>query len=237
MLMLKKGRVRLLAEPFRAAIWLEGSMKSLRIMLLACAAATMVTGGQASAQTPGAAVTGGRTFNGDGPWTLGFDFTAGSSWTLTGLGVFDLDGDGLGRPHEIGLWDAAGTLLYSATVGAGTTGTLIDGFRYQALAPVTLGAGTYRIGAADLGVEDGYFLDGVVTMATGFTYNTAQYVASAGLVRPDQQGTNGGYFGANFLIGGAVPEPATWALLVLGFGAAGAGLRARTRRMARVTFA
>jgi hypothetical protein len=28
-------------------------------------------------------------------------------------------------------------------------------------------------------------------------------------------------------VGGAIPEPSTWALMILGFGAAGAGLRRR----------
>ena len=43
--------------------------------------------------------------------------------------------------------------------------------------------------------------------------------------------------GKNFLVSGltltqAVPEPATWAMMLLGFGAVGAGMRRRTRRTA-----
>lgn len=36
---------------------------------------------------------------------------------------------------------------------------------------------------------------------------------------------------------GSVPEPATWAMLVLGFGTIGAGLRARRKAMARIAYA
>jgi hypothetical protein len=40
-----------------------------------------------------------------------------------------------------------------------------------------------------------------------------------------------GFEGLNFGNGGAVPEPSTWAVLILGFAAAGAALR-RSRRSA-----
>ena len=40
-----------------------------------------------------------------------------------------------------------------------------------------------------------------------------------------------------FNLNGAVPEPATWAMLILGFFAAGSAMRAQVRRTARVSFA
>jgi hypothetical protein len=46
-----------------------------------------------------------------------------------------------------------------------------------------------------------------------------------------QIGTNGGISHVSFFggPGGAVPEPATWAMLILGFGMVGAGMRMRRR--------
>ncbi|QXQ08515.1 PEPxxWA-CTERM sorting domain-containing protein [Sphingosinicellaceae bacterium] len=39
-------------------------------------------------------------------------------------------------------------------------------------------------------------------------------------------GTNGAWLGGNFIIeSGAVPEPASWALMVIGFGALGVAMR------------
>jgi hypothetical protein len=46
--------------------------------------------------------------------------------------------------------------------------------------------------------------------------------------------TDESLFGLSIATGGAVPEPATWALMILGFGAIGGAMRYRTRK---VTFA
>ena len=180
---------------------------------------------------PGLAATGGRITDNTGPWTLGFDFTASSAFTLSALGVFDAGGDGLSSSHQVGIWNSAGTLITSVNVLSGTSGTLIDGFRYADIGSILLGPGTYRIGAADLGVGDAYRADAIVTAAPGFTYSSARFQAGSGLLRPDTNGELGGYFGANFLfeISSAVPEPSTWAMMLLGFGGIGAAIRRRPK--------
>ena len=43
--------------------------------------------------------------------------------------------------HQVGFWSFDGTLLASATVPAGTTAPLLDGYRYVPISPVLLPAG------------------------------------------------------------------------------------------------
>ena len=47
---------------------------------------------------------------------------------------------------------------------------------------------------------------------------------------------NGTFVPANFVLT-AVPEPATWAMMLAGFGMIGFGLRSRRKQAARVTYA
>jgi hypothetical protein len=159
---------------------------------------------------------------GNGPFTLGWDFTVNSTITVNGLGVFDSGQDGLAESHAVGLWDSSGDLLASTTVGSGLSGTLVDQFRYNSIAPVTLSADqTYYVGAVWL---DG--ADPMVFNATGLftnpsiTYNASAYVGgSSSLAFPSNlYSDTTGYFGPNI---SAVPEPSTWAMMLLGFAGLG----------------
>ena len=75
---------------------------------------------------------------------------------------------------------------------------------------------------------------------TGLTYDTANYSLINDFVyNPTHDWTlltistgkfPGGSPGISFyLVGGSVPEPTTWALMLLGFGGVGAALRSRRR--------
>ncbi len=81
--------------------------------------------------------------------TFGWSFTVGgTSIQVTRLGFFDESGDGLAQAHDVGLWDNSGTLIASVTVQAGTASSLVNGYRYEEITPVTLAAGqTYTMGA------------------------------------------------------------------------------------------
>lgn len=72
-----------------------------------------------------------------------------------------------------------------------------------------------------------YFSTGNVALfdgVMGYTYNDAVYYESNSMrVRDD---------GASGLATGAVPEPAAWALMILGFGGVGGALRRRNRSVA-----
>ncbi len=47
----------------------------------------------------------------------------------------------------------------------------------------------------------------------------------------------GGGFGGSLAFAGAIPEPATWGLMILGFGAVGAAMRRREKVSAKLNFA
>ena len=83
--------------------------------------------------------------------THGWEFTVTEDLAVVGLGIFDLDDDGLYLSHEIGIWHS-GELVLSTTVPAGTETILIDQFRYIETDPFWLTAGeTYVIGNTTVG--------------------------------------------------------------------------------------
>jgi len=153
--------------------------------------------------------------------TEGWRFTANSDIQVMRLGVWDLFSDGLNASHDIGLWDASGNLLASATVPGGTAAALINDFRYVSITPVALDAGhDYLIGALYVPSPMDDYLGG----ASGNTFtsdpritwrNRARYSATAGaaLTFPSETAPFAGAFGPNFTL---TPEPATLSLLALG---------------------
>jgi len=78
----------------------------------------------------------------DGGANVGYEFTANTALTIRALGVYDYTGSaGLNASELIGLYNSSGTLLTSATVAAGTSAPLVDGFRWINITPYTLTAG------------------------------------------------------------------------------------------------
>jgi len=187
----------------------------------------------AQAQQAAFAVSGIGQSLANPPFTLGYAFSLSEAFTASGLGLFDQAGDGLASSHEIGLWDSGGTLLASTTV-FGTSGTLIDGFRYGAISPLLLGVGSYTIGATFLDDADPLLFQATVTPLAGVSYDSAAFAAGGALSNPTFLLETSGFFGPNLLLSAAVPEPATWLVMLLGFGAVGGAMRSARRRQ-RVT--
>jgi hypothetical protein len=143
-------------------------------------------------------------------FTLGFKFNVNSPIVVTSLGLFDDLQNGLAESHALGLWNSSGTRRASTTVGSGTSGTLVNRFRYVGISNVPLTPGTYQIRAlfttgADPLIFPGY-ASGFQTAPQLSFLNTA-FALGGTLTNPTSSpGNDPGYFGPNFQFS-AVPTP------------------------------
>jgi hypothetical protein len=152
--------------------------------------------------------------------TLGWTFSLSTPLVVTDLGYYDAAGDGLSDSYPVGIWDGSGTLLTSATVLSGTSGTLMDGFRFVSITPITLGPGGYTIGAFAnaTSTDDFRFLVPNFTTISGLMFGANATSPSGGLIMPAPVGgTGAGYFGPDFLAAtSTVPEPRSLYVLAAG---------------------
>jgi hypothetical protein len=176
---------------------------------LSCAASTWAA--PALTFTPGAFTAGNNN------QSVGWQFDVLAPTTVTGLGWFDDNADGLSLAHQVGIWDPSGTLLTSTTIPAGT-GAPFDGqFRTVAVAPITLLPGNgYIVGGENFAAST----DRIASNVTSQTlFPTLRYIDAtfspigSGFVRPATfSAATTGFYGPSF----SVPEPATAAVLLLG---------------------
>jgi len=205
-------------------------MKLLGFLLLTFA---MTLGTDARAlPMPAISITGPNVASAASAYTFGYEFTADANLQVTALGVFDSSGDGLGMAYEVGVWNSSAVLLDSVVVPAGTSATLISGFRYQDLSTaiaLTNGA-SYRIGVlVPANQELVNAADSVVT--NSITINTPDlFTLGTNLSYPSTlSGTTGRkYLTANMLL---VPEPS--AVLLVGSGILALAGAATRRNRAR----
>jgi hypothetical protein len=175
--------------------------------------------------------------------TLGFEFSADNAQSITALGAYDSDRDGLSGTATVGVWDLFGNLLASATVPSGTGGTLDGDFRFVAITPLALTVGQHYVVGSwdefDLQTNWGVGPNGGTAATNPNLSFYGDRFSNLGGGNPDfaypdaGTGTHGARLGANFIVertvspAPGVPEPQTWALLMVGFGALGGALRRR----------
>jgi hypothetical protein len=136
--------------------------------------------------------------------------------TLTTLGFYDHNDDGIATIYQLGLWDSTQTLVRTATVTPSSP--LTNGFRYASIAPITLGTfsmpETFTIGVVMPDSPADIWLDNATMILTfGFSgAGTGQYSGPSGtLVYPSTVDTNNNYYvvNANGPAPPLVPEPST----------------------------
>jgi len=185
-------------------------------------------------------------------FNIGWQFTVGASAiTVSQLGYFDLDLNGLATSHDVAIWTTGGVQVVSGTVGSGVAGTLTGKFRYTTIANTVLSANTTYVISGTTGANQDEFALGLTPLTlTGLTVDPGITLNQSAL----DNGTNPGlafanltsgantlFAGANMIYaaggggggggGGGVPEPGTVGLLIAsGFSSMGLVFRNRKIR-------
>ena len=165
------------------------------------------------------------------PVSLGNVFTPTSSGLATSLGFYTPT-TLIGGGETVALYDSVGTLLVSTFVAVPVYNA--GQYYFQSIAPILLVAGQQYTVVNFVGQNAWAY--GPVS-ATGATFNYDSYNYGPTLAyTTSTNGSGPAYLGPNLTIS-AVPEPATWAMMLAGFGMIGFGLRRRVKQKVRVAFA
>lgn len=143
-----------------------------------------------------------------GNYVVGFEFTLSEPIEVTHLGKLDWYGDGLPEAASVGIWSTSQTAtpLVSATIPAGAAADLDEfsghgtlRYYYEAITPVELEAGTYRIGVTS-GTEtyaydlSGHTWNGPITWTQGVADIGSTLSYPDDILRSEPQS----YMGPNF---------------------------------------
>ena len=167
----------------------------------------------------------------NGDQSVGWQFNVTAPVTVTGLGWFDQNADGLSHAHQVGIWDPAGALLTSGTVPAGAAAGFDGQFRTIPVTPITLVPGNgYIVGGENFAASVDRIASDVPsqTLDPRVSYVDATFSGiGSGFTRPTSFSVAvTGFYGPSF----SVPEPSSCVALAVGC----AALVARRRRARHV---
>jgi hypothetical protein len=152
------------------------------------------------------------------PVNLGLVFTANTNFSVDALGFYYQSY--VTEPEMVALYDSSGNLLTSTTVTLADPN--VDGYLWQSITPVALTSGdTYTVDAFT-GNNDWSYGSTAPNTAADVTYSYHDYLYTGSLEFPfvtggAAGGGGGAYYGPNFEIASAVPEPGSLALLAIAF--------------------
>jgi len=230
-------------------------LKGILVALAIAATGSIGVGSVAQAAAAWEFTTPGNSYT-NGTWDFATAFTVNTAVTVSGLGYYadpvtdNVDGNPVAFYQCA---DAAclttGTLLATTTVT--NTYALNGHFRFVTIAPITLIAGdSYEVAGVSNSdnytwSDPGFATDPSITLldTSGQTsrwesIGTPDFITGSGIL--DLVGEDG-YWGPNLYFGaasgftGGVPEPATWAMMLVGFGGLGAALRSRRKSVAALS--
>jgi hypothetical protein len=139
--------------------------------------------------------------------------------TLTSLGFYDYNQDGIATSYQLGLWDASQNLLATATVTPSSP--LTGDFRYAAISPVTIGTpstpAAFTIGVLLPPNPADIWLDNAsLVLFAGFTgAGTGQESPPSGSLIYPPTFAPSNYYVVNANGPAPVPEPTTLILLTI----------------------
>ena len=218
-------------------------------MLAAVAALSLATGAHASVVYDNGGPTPGGLGNETVAWVQSEDFTFATNTAITGAGVY-LAGRG-----NVAAWDG-NFQYYIFNNNGGAPGTIASS---GSVTPIVTDTGTtwccggdaykfaFNISTFNAVAGNTYWFGIHAGAPTNFNRDEIYWVNTLPNGTASGQESNGGTFNnwnnnstehAFYLNGtGAVPEPATWAMMLMGFGLVGFGLRNRRKPVVRVTYA
>lgn len=174
-------------------------------------------------------------------WTgsLGMDFTITHTIRVSGLGVFDAGRNGITANLFTGIYNAAGVLVSPLANFNGAANANHDAYVFQTVTAFNLAPGTYQVASFGFhGANGDYNTSGTATpfgvhSLGGILTATGEHFNDPGVTGMATGHPDSGYlrYGAGSFLA-TVPEPASWVLMIAGFGLAGAGARTRRRTIA-----
>jgi hypothetical protein len=208
-----------------------------KIGILAFLAAAVLGATAAHAQELALDHTGGAGYIRGTFENFGWTFTTSEDRAVTALGLFDWQANGLADAHQVGIWDAGGSLVVSAVVQnqpLTPSASAFGDWRFANVSSTFLAAGSYTIGAyypttLDAFVGSSNATEPVLSPASWLTFGQAMWTTGGSefFTRPDvptSETFTPGFFGPNFL-SSSVPEPGAWLMLLVGFAAVGFAIR------------